>query len=217
MAVGKPHRGRDERAIPNRGRERRAHRGRARGFCRGAPSHQRRAPNNIKSQEREIDQAEGSGMTIATITRASLDAMVAQAEREFPYECCGFILGDGAAEEVRPITNIQNQKHAENPAAFTRDARTAFLMDPKEHLAVLKEIDRRKLKLMVVYHSHPDHDAYFSATDRAQACSFDPGEPDYPDTIYIVMSVRGGKFVGAAAFGWDFPRKDFTPLDLSVV
>ncbi len=156
-------------------------------------------------------------MTNATITRASLDAMVAQAEREFPDECCGFIIGDGAAEEVRPITNIQNQQHSENPAAFTRDARTAFLMDPKEHLAVLNEIDRRKLKLMVVYHSHPDHDAYFSATDRAQACSFDPAEPDYPDTIHIVMSVRGGKFVRAAAFGWDFPAKDFTTLDLDVV
>lgn len=163
-------------------------------------------------------------MSSATITHASLDAIVAQAEREFPDECCGFIIGDdgdeaggGAGEEVRPITNIQNQKHAENPAAFVRDARTAFLMDPKEHLAVLNEIDSRKLKLKAVYHSHPDHDAYFSATDRAQACSFDPNEPDYPDTIHIVMAVRAGKFVRAAAFGWDFEAKDFTAIDFKVV
>jgi proteasome lid subunit RPN8/RPN11 len=153
-------------------------------------------------------------MNNATITRACLDAIVAQAEREFPDECCGFIIGDGAVEEVRPIANIQNRKHAESPAAFTRDARTAFLMDPKEHLAVLKEIDRRKLKLTAVYHSHPDHDAYFSATDRAQACSFDPAEPDYPDTIHIVMSVRGGKFVRAAAFGWDSAAKEFIEIGL---
>ena len=155
-------------------------------------------------------------MTNATITRATLDAIVAQAEREFPDECCGFIIGDGALEEVRPITNIQNQKHAENPAAFTRDARTAFLMDPKEHLAVLNEIDRRKLNLRAVYHSHPDHDAYFSATDRAQACSFDPAEPDYPDTFHIVMSVRSGKFVRAAAFTWDASAKDFVEVRLEV-
>jgi proteasome lid subunit RPN8/RPN11 len=155
-------------------------------------------------------------MTNATITRASLDTIVAQAEREFPYECCGFIIGDGAAEEVRPIANIQNRKHTEDPAAFTRDARTAYLMDPKEHLAVLNEIDRRKLKLLTVYHSHPDHDAYFSATDRAQACSFDPAEPDYPDTIYIVMSVRAGKFVRAAAFGWDSAAKEFVEIALDI-
>ena len=155
-------------------------------------------------------------MKNATITRANLDAIVARAEREFPHECCGFIIGDGAVEEVRPIANIQNQKHAENPAAFPRDARTAFLMDPKEHLAVLNEIDRRKLILMVVYHSHPDHDAYFSATDRAQACSFDPAEPDYPDTTYIVMSIRGGKFARAAAFGWDAAAKEFAEIGLDI-
>lgn len=155
-------------------------------------------------------------MTPATIKRASFDQIAAHAEREFPYECCGFIISDSTSEEVRPITNIQNLKHAEDPASFTRDARTAFLMDPREHLAVLNEIDRRKLSLKAVYHSHPDHDAYFSATDRKQACSFDPGEPDYPDTLYIVMSIRGGKFSRAAAFLWDAARKDFIETGLTV-
>jgi proteasome lid subunit RPN8/RPN11 len=153
----------------------------------------------------------------ANITRASFDAIVAQAEREFPYECCGFIVGDHSREEVRPITNIQNRKHAEDPAAFPRDARTAFLMEPKEHLAVLKEVDDRKLALKIVYHSHPDHEAYFSATDRAQACSFDPSEPDYPDTVYIVISIRGGKFARAAAFAWDPASKEFVGSKLEII
>jgi proteasome lid subunit RPN8/RPN11 len=124
------------------------------------------------------------------------------------------IIGDATVEEVRPIRNIQDQKHAENPAAYTRDARTAFLMDPREHLAVMEEIDRRKLMLKAVYHSHPDHDAYFSATDRAQACSFDPEEPDYPGTIYIVMSIRQNLFVRVAAFVWDARCKDFVEIEL---
>jgi proteasome lid subunit RPN8/RPN11 len=153
-------------------------------------------------------------MKEASIASASMDAIVAHAEREFPFECCGFVIGDSTTEEVRPITNIQNRKHAEDPAAFPRDARTAFLMEPREHLAVMNEVDRRKLELRVVYHSHPDHDAYFSPTDRAQACSFDPSEPDYPDTIYIVMSVRGGKFVNAAAFAWDVEKKEFGEISM---
>jgi [CysO sulfur-carrier protein]-S-L-cysteine hydrolase len=156
-------------------------------------------------------------MRRATITRASLDAIIAQGEQEFPYECCGFIIGDAAIEEVRPISNIQNRKHAEDPAAFVRDARTAFLMEPKEHLAVMNEVDRRKLALKIVYHSHPDHDAYFSPTDRAAACSFDPSEPDYPDTAYVVMSIRSGKFVRAAAFVWDAAKKEFAETALEVV
>jgi proteasome lid subunit RPN8/RPN11 len=155
-------------------------------------------------------------MQNATITRATLDAIIAQAEREFPDECCGFIIGDGVSEEPRPIRNIQNARYAENPAEFPRDARTAFLMEPKEHLTVLNEVDRRKLKLVAVYHSHPDHDAYFSPTDRAQACSFDPAEPDYPDTFHIVVSVRGGKFARAAAFAWDAALKDFVETNLNI-
>jgi [CysO sulfur-carrier protein]-S-L-cysteine hydrolase len=165
-------------------------------------------------------------MKPVTIRKASFDQIVAQAEREFPFECCGFIIGggavhgdgtgngDGVVEDVRPITNIQNRMHAEDPIAFARDARTAFLMEPREHLAVMNEIDRRRLRLSAVYHSHPDHDAYFSATDRAQACSFDPGEPDYPDTVYIVISVRGARFARAAAFRWNPASKDFVEAEL---
>jgi [CysO sulfur-carrier protein]-S-L-cysteine hydrolase len=156
-------------------------------------------------------------MMKSTIRRTSMDTIIAQAEHEFPDECCGLIIGGAASEEVRPITNIQDQMHAKDPAGFPRDARTAFLMEPKEHLAVMNEIDRRNLALKIVYHSHPDHDAYFSATDRAQACSFDPEFPDYPDTSYIVMSIRAGKFAGAAAFVWDATKREFVEAKLDIV
>jgi proteasome lid subunit RPN8/RPN11 len=155
-------------------------------------------------------------MTPATIKRANFNQIVAQAENEFPFECCGLLIGDSATEEVRRIANIQSEKHAENPSMFVRDARTAFLMDPKAHLAVMNEIDRRKLNLTAVYHSHPDHDAYFSPTDRAQACTFDPAEPDYPGTFYIVLSVKNGKFARAAAFAWDAENKDFAETELQI-
>jgi [CysO sulfur-carrier protein]-S-L-cysteine hydrolase len=156
----------------------------------------------------------------ARISRINMDRIIAQAEREFPHECCGFIIGslsdDDSVEEVRPIANIQNAQHAKDPTAFPRDARTAFLMEPKEHLAVMREIDDRKLALKIVYHSHPDHEAYFSETDRRQACSFDPECPDYPDTAYLVMSIMGGKFHRAAAFVWDEAQKEFVETQLAI-
>lgn len=150
------------------------------------------------------------------LTQAAFALIIRQAERDFPDETCGFIIGGAETLEVRPITNIQNARHAADPGTFTRDARTAFLMEPKEHLAVMNEIDRRKLELIAVYHSHPDHDAYFSATDRANACSFDPEEPDYPEIFHIILSVRAGKFVRAAAFAWDAAAKDFVERELNV-
>ncbi len=145
-----------------------------------------------------------------------MDRIIAQAEREFPCECCGFIIGDDSIEDVRPISNIQNAQHSKDPAAFPRDARTAFLMDPREHLSVMREIDDRKLVLKIVYHSHPDHEAYFSPTDRRQACSFDPNYPDYPETAYVVISIMVGKFNRAAAFVWDSEKKEFVETKLTI-
>jgi proteasome lid subunit RPN8/RPN11 len=150
------------------------------------------------------------------ISRPNLDRIIAQAEREFPYECCGFIIGHEQSEEVRPIANIQNVQHAKDPTAFPRDARTAFLMDPRQHLAVMREIDDRKLALKIVYHSHPDHEAYFSPTDRRQACSFDPDYPDYPETAYVVISIMGGRFNRVAAFVWDVQKKEFAETELTI-
>jgi proteasome lid subunit RPN8/RPN11 len=155
-------------------------------------------------------------VTMPKIGRSNMDRIVAQAEREFPYECCGFIIGSDSVEEVRPIVNIQNAQHAKDPDAFPRDARTAFLMNPKQHLAVMREIDDRKLALRIVYHSHPDHEAYFSATDRRQACSFDPDYPDYPETAYVVLSIVGGKFNRAAAFIWDDAGKEFVETSMTI-
>jgi [CysO sulfur-carrier protein]-S-L-cysteine hydrolase len=152
-----------------------------------------------------------------SIRRDNFAAIKAQAEREYPYECCGFVIGDAAVEEVRPIANIQNEKHAADPGKYPRDARTAYLMDPRQQLAVLNEIDRRGLTLKVVYHSHPDHDAYFSPTDRCQACAFDPNEPDYPDTAYVVLSIRDGKFNRAAAFVWEGATRDFVETEVAEI
>jgi proteasome lid subunit RPN8/RPN11 len=149
-----------------------------------------------------------------SIKRDSFDAIKAQAEREYPYECCGFVIGGATVEEVRPIPNIQNEKHTADPAAHPRDARTAYLMEPRAQLAALNEIDRRGLALRIVYHSHPDHDAYFSAIDRRQACAFDPEHPDYPNTAYVVLSIKGGRFSRAAAFVWDDAKLDFVDAEL---
>jgi [CysO sulfur-carrier protein]-S-L-cysteine hydrolase len=156
-------------------------------------------------------------MNNVTVTRGNFTAIQAQAEREYPYECCGFVIGGPAGEEVRPIANIQNEKHAANSAAHPRDGRTAYLMDPRQQLAVLNEIDRRGLQLRIVYHSHPDHDAYFSPTDRRQACAFDPDEPDYPDTAYVVLSIREGRLNRAAAFVWDGAARDFVETELVLI
>ena len=144
-----------------------------------------------------------SETVFATITEHAVET--------YPEECCGVILGS-TGDEVHRLQNIQNRLHAADPETFPRDARTAYTMDPKELEAVLGQAENRGLAFKALYHSHPDHDAYFSAEDKACATPF--GEPTYPDTFQVVISVMGGHVGRVAVYAWNPDVADFaeTPL-----
>src|SRR5262245_26374066 len=145
----------------------------------------------------------------------TLDALCQHAQATFPEECCGVILAGVEGEKVRHITNIQNTMHAKDPQGYPRDATIAYFMDPKELLTVLQEVDSGKAALKAFYHSHPNHDAYFSAEDRARAMFAD--EPSYPDTAHLVISIYEREVRVIRAYVWDEQRKDFVEAPLSTV
>ncbi len=148
-----------------------------------------------------------------TIARPLLDAMTADAVACFPHECCGFVVDRAGQTEVVRVTNIQNQKHAEDPERFPRTAETAYTMGP-DAAPVLIDHERGRLAIKAIYHSHPQHDAYFSAEDRTQATVWD--EPSYPDAAQIVISVYDGIVKEVKAFAWNEERRDFTEIGLRV-
>ena len=149
-----------------------------------------------------------------TISRAVLETLASRGEADFPDETCGFVFGTDGDLKVVPMENIQNRLHAEDPEQHERDARTAYCFDAKAMLAVLDEHERAGLPLWAIYHSHPDHDAYFSETDSAAASPF--GEPSFPGAAHIVLSVRGGKTVDQKAFDWSPSAETFVEVPLSV-
>jgi proteasome lid subunit RPN8/RPN11 len=130
-----------------------------------------------------------------------MDHVRIHCEEAYPDECCGVIvaLADGSTKAMR-IRNIQNQMHAESPEVYPRTARTAYTGHPQDLRAALEAGDEPGARLLAFYHSHPDHDAYFSAEDTAQATPF--GEPSYPDALQIVVSVRHRVSEVAKAFAW---------------
>jgi [CysO sulfur-carrier protein]-S-L-cysteine hydrolase len=141
------------------------------------------------------------------------DTICQHAQDTFPEECCGAILSRSGSEEVRRITNIQNAMHAKDPQGYPRDATIAYFMDPQELLAVIKEVDSGKATLKAFYHSHPNHDAYFSAEDKARAMFGD--EPSYPDAVYLVIAIYDRQVRDIRAYNWDEGRKDFVDTALS--
>jgi [CysO sulfur-carrier protein]-S-L-cysteine hydrolase len=146
------------------------------------------------------------------ISAKTWDALCQHAQEIFPDECCGAILVKNDREEVRRIANIQNAMRAKDPQQFPRDATIAYFMEPKELLAVNREVDSGKAALKAFYHSHPNHDAYFSAEDKRQAMFGD--EPSYPDTAYLVVSVYDRQVRNIKAYRWDEATKDFVEAEL---
>lgn len=133
----------------------------------------------------------------------------------YPEECCGVVLGGYGGDEVHRLVNIQNMLHATDPETFPRDARIAYTMDPKELETVLEKAEDRGLTFKALYHSHPDHDAYFSAEDKACATPF--GEPTYPDTAQIVISVMSGNIGRVAVYAWNPDVEDYVETTLKRV
>ncbi|VAX32078.1 hypothetical protein MNBD_NITROSPINAE05-433 [hydrothermal vent metagenome] len=134
-----------------------------------------------------------------------------QAMEEYPDECCGVILGNPENSDgdiVFRCANIQNQLHAKDPKNFPRDATTAFTIDPKDLFTIEKKKRTRGWNIKTFYHSHPEHDAYFSAEDKKMALS-EWGDPWYPDATHLVVSVYNGVVQDQALFAWDPEKKVF--------
>ena len=119
---------------------------------------------------------------------------------------------DQRVETVR-VTNVQNELHAQDPDQFPRTAATGYTMGA-EAAPILISSERGELRLLAIYHSHPERDAYFSEEDRKQARGA-RGEPIYPQAGYIVMSVRDREVRATKVFVWEPAARDYAEAQIS--
>jgi proteasome lid subunit RPN8/RPN11 len=136
-----------------------------------------------------------------------IEAMFQHAIETYPDECCGIITGNSTKQTGHPCQNIQNRLHSEDPERHPRDARTAYAIDRKEAEKIYAEAKQNKEDILAFYHSHTDLDAYFSETDKEVQIVF--GEPEFPEAVHIVISVRARKVCDIKCFKWDRDKKDF--------
>ena len=153
-------------------------------------------------------------MTSRNIERSAGIAAEAMTEIEqhaletYPNECVGLVVrrGDGS-QTARRIRNIQDEMHAKDPERYPRTARTAYAGHSEDLRQALDLASAGGNGLTAFYHSHPDHAAYFSDEDVAQATPF--GEPSYPDALQIVVSVYDRMVKAVKAFRWSAGTETF--------
>jgi proteasome lid subunit RPN8/RPN11 len=147
-----------------------------------------------------------------TLSDSALEEISKHARETFPEECCGVVLSNGIIDRVQRLTNIQNRLHALDPETYPRTAAIAYAMDPKELEQVIQQAELAGGKLKAFYHSHPDHDAYFSDEDKAFATPF--GEPTFPGTAQVVVSIYNRAIKEIRAFVWSETINDFAEVPL---
>lgn len=135
-----------------------------------------------------------------------MELMCEWSMKGYPDEACGVVIGKDNILTVRCCENLQNKLHERFPERFTRDARTAYNLDPR----VFYEVEESGGVVRAIFHSHPERGAYFSDEDVLSALGGDPnGEPVFPGVDYLVLSARESGVDDVKLFAWDSETKQF--------
>ena len=124
-------------------------------------------------------------MNELTLSTLSASEIRAHAERDYPEECCGFLIGTVDASTQRRA--VHRVLAAENRAAAHRGRR--FAIEPQDLADLEERLEPEELTVLGFYHSHPDHPAEPSQFDTEHA---------WPWYAYLIVRVTQG---GAAEMG----------------
>ncbi|NPB06265.1 MAG: M67 family metallopeptidase [Aquificae bacterium] len=133
------------------------------------------------------------------IKRSELEKLLRQAERDYPYETCGLLLGrrEGDARVVYEVF--------ETPNANKERRRDRYEISPHDYLKAEDYALEKGLEIVGVYHSHPDHPDRPSRFDLERA---------FPELSYLIVSVRDGKAVSYRS--WELENEAFKEEEVLV-
>lgn len=129
------------------------------------------------------------------------NVMVQHAERTFPNECCGAMLGRLEGETKKLVVEAVPLENA-----FAGEQGERYELRPEDLLAADKAARAAGLDLIGIFHSHPDCDAYFSETDLKNSC---------PWYSFVVLSIKNGKFDHANSFLPDIDQTEALKEELT--
>lgn len=116
--------------------------------------------------------------------------------RGYPRECCGLLLG-------RVGDGMEHVVHRQHPGRNLAAADDRYELDPEDYLAADYAAISAGYRIVGVWHSHPNHPARPSITDRELAWS---------GWSYLIVSVDGGEV--AELRSWRMHNGDFAEEEI---
>lgn len=134
-----------------------------------------------------------------------LAQIYAHARAAFPDECCGYLTGASATAVDAAVACTNAQATGAHPIAPERGADTGFVIAGAELLAFARAFDG-PAPPRILYHSHTNGRAYFSAVDRAMAAG-----PAYP-VQHVVVGVTATGVTEAVQLAWSAAAGDYVEI-----
>jgi proteasome lid subunit RPN8/RPN11 len=140
-----------------------------------------------------------------------LEEVYREARLTFPAECCGWLAGPAGEGEVSAVRQCANaQASGTHPTTPDRGAETAYVIAGDDLLELNRSFDT-DLPAQVIYHSHPNGQAYLSPTDREVATSPWGDGPAYP-VQQLVVGIDQHRVVEAALYAWSDDDEGFVEI-----
>jgi len=116
--------------------------------------------------------------TMLIISKEHIETIKQHAQKDYPHECCGIILGNfnDGEKSVKQIVSILNEKDEEY-------RHNRYLITSKDILRTEIYAQKQGLDIVGFYHSHPDCSANPSQFDKDHAL---------PVYSYFIVSVVNG-------------------------
>jgi len=105
------------------------------------------------------------------LPRQLVNLILAHVQGSPTAEVCGLIaVGDDESLSCYPISNR------------AEDSAHRYFMDPRQQIDAMRQMRDRGQQLFAIYHSHP--------TSAAAPSSIDIADADYPDALYLIVSLN---------------------------
>lgn len=143
-------------------------------------------------------------MTKLILTSAQSRQIEHEGATAYPNESCGIMLGrdlsDGTCtrrivERLLPMNNVWDEA----------EQRRRFAIDPKALMLAEREASQAGLAVLGFYHSHPDHPARPSETDRQFA---------WPYYSYVIVSIANKEPIDMTSWLLDEQTETFSRQDI---
>ena len=120
------------------------------------------------------------------LTKEQFVQIVAQGLEGKPLEICGLLAGDFDGSDETSSTRVREvyAVESDDKSEFT------YTINAIGYMKATRDAEKRGMKIVGIYHTHPATVAYPSKTDVARAHWGDTDDLLFPDYSYLIVSLR---------------------------